>query len=217
MAGPLLQFLGSDPARGSWRGSVLLVTPPADGALMSAQPTMTVLDRGTEPTARLCCTYAGEAGRLHCLMSEYLPLRLVCSAAWRMIVKAAEQVATDYYTHAMLTAFLSYTGTTANVEADRLDEYSGWVFWRFELRLDLAVEERHVQYAFHADGVDSERRWTLFLCHLPPRWSSVEIPDRSLSVQWAVLWHLLLTSIADSRWYAFRSCHATARHVHTCA
>ena len=65
----------------------------------------------------------------------------------------------------MLTAFLSYTGTTAIAEADRLDEYSGWVFWRFELRLDLGEEERLVQYAFHADGVDSERRWTAFLCH----------------------------------------------------
>ena len=40
----------------------------------------------------------------------------------------------------------------------------------------------------------------------------LNLPDHSLSVRWAVLWHLLLTSIADSldpdrRWYAFL--HAT--------
>ena len=47
MAGPLLNFLGCDPASGSWRGSVLLVTPPSsDKAVMAAQPTMTVLDEG---------------------------------------------------------------------------------------------------------------------------------------------------------------------------
>ena len=97
MAGPLLQFLGSDPARGTWRGSVLLVTPPADGALMSAQPTMTVLDKGTEPTAHLCCTCAGEAGRLQCVMCEYPPLRLACSAAWRIICNAAEQIGTGVH------------------------------------------------------------------------------------------------------------------------
>lgn len=47
VAGPLLNFLGCDPASGSWRGSVLLVTPPSsDKAVMAAQPTLTVLDEG---------------------------------------------------------------------------------------------------------------------------------------------------------------------------
>ena len=45
-----------------------------------------------------------------------------------------------------------------NLEADRLDEYGGWVFWRFDLRLSLGAEERRVQYAFHAEGVEPERR-----------------------------------------------------------
>ena len=49
-------------------------------------------------------------------------------------------------------------GRTASVEADRLDEYEGWVFWRFDLRFSLGPEERRVQYAFHAEGVDAERR-----------------------------------------------------------
>ena len=49
-------------------------------------------------------------------------------------------------------------GRTASVEADRLDDYEGWVFWRFDLRFSLGPEERRVQYAFHAEGVDAERR-----------------------------------------------------------
>ena len=53
VAGPLLNFLGCDPARGSWRGSVLLVIPPGSGkAVMAAQPTMTVLDEGADPRCR---------------------------------------------------------------------------------------------------------------------------------------------------------------------
>lgn len=52
VAGPLLKFLGCDPASGSWSGSVLLVTPPSsDKAVMAAQPTMTVLDEGARRSA----------------------------------------------------------------------------------------------------------------------------------------------------------------------
>ncbi|KAK9838336.1 hypothetical protein WJX81_005496 [Elliptochloris bilobata] len=107
VAGPFLNFLGCNPAHGSWRASVLLVAPPSENrAVMSAQPTMTVLDEGK----------------------------------------------------------------TTNVEAERLDEYSGWVFWRFDLRLYLGGKERSVQYAFHAEGVDAERRWSFAVPGRGQRW-----------------------------------------------
>lgn len=66
--GPLLQFLGCDPAVGAWRGSVLLLLPPAQGAVLAAQPTMAVLDEGARspllrspPAVPTSALLAGEA------------------------------------------------------------------------------------------------------------------------------------------------------------
>ena len=60
VAGPLLNFLGCNPASGAWRGSVLLVTPPGTGkAVMAAQPTMTVLDEGAPAGCGTSCISCG--------------------------------------------------------------------------------------------------------------------------------------------------------------
>jgi hypothetical protein len=84
------------------------------------------------------------------------------------------------------------------VQPERLDEYGGWVFWRFELLLAMGAAERRVQYAFHADGVDPERRCApgpapLARPRLPPardapdrprRWAFV-VPGREQRWRWA--------------------------------
>ena len=168
MTGPLLQFLGCDPARGAWRGSVLLLLPPAQGAVLAAQPTMAVLDEGARspllrspPAVPTSALLAGEA----------------CSHAGAAPARA---------------------GRTANVQPERLDEYGGWVFWRFELLLGMGAAERRVQYAFHANGVDPERRCApgpapLARPRLPPardapdrprRWAFV-VPGREQRWRWA--------------------------------
>ncbi len=46
MSGPSIVLLECDSTHHIWRASVMIVTPPAQGAVLPAEPTLTVVDQG---------------------------------------------------------------------------------------------------------------------------------------------------------------------------
>ena len=46
VSGPFLQFLGYEPEQARWRASVMVVSPPADGSVHAADPTLHMHDAG---------------------------------------------------------------------------------------------------------------------------------------------------------------------------
>ena len=46
MSGPYIVLLECDSTQHIWRASVMIVTPPAQGAVLPAEPTLTLMDQG---------------------------------------------------------------------------------------------------------------------------------------------------------------------------
>lgn len=46
MSGPYIVLLDSDSAQHTWRASVMIVTPPPQGAVLPSEPALTLQDQG---------------------------------------------------------------------------------------------------------------------------------------------------------------------------
>ncbi len=51
VSGPYIVLLGCEPRHSIWRASVMIVTPPSQGAVLPAEPTMSVIDQGESLSA----------------------------------------------------------------------------------------------------------------------------------------------------------------------
>ena len=57
VSGPYIVLLDCDTTQHIWRASVMIVTPPPQGAVLPAEPTVTLMDQGAgqAPTPRSVC------------------------------------------------------------------------------------------------------------------------------------------------------------------
>ena len=46
VSGPYIVLLGYEPQQSIWRASVMIVTPPPQGAILPAEPTLSFSDQG---------------------------------------------------------------------------------------------------------------------------------------------------------------------------
>lgn len=54
VSGPYIVLLGCDSAQSIWRASVMIVTPPPQGAVLPAEPTLALTDQGVKEVASPC-------------------------------------------------------------------------------------------------------------------------------------------------------------------
>lgn len=53
VSGPYIQLLGYDSAKGLWRASVMILTPPSKLTVLPAEPVLTFYDGGTTALSNL--------------------------------------------------------------------------------------------------------------------------------------------------------------------
>jgi hypothetical protein len=83
VSGPYIVLLGYEPQQSIWRASVMIVTPPPQGAILPAEPTLSFSDQGAVLDATVQNFVAAEVNTIEsplmiknpvCCLSRFYPL-----------------------------------------------------------------------------------------------------------------------------------------------